>query len=97
VLQNAYDKGVLAEKPKTVNWWWEFETSRTGDRLDIIATKASARLEQFSFCNTTPKIGNGSSSRLPPEFAHVRRVIKLVQPRLVLACGKQAGDVCKAE
>lgn len=47
------------------------------------------------FGNTTPKVGEGPSSKLPPEPAHVKNLLQEVNPGVVVAVGLQAEGVLR--
>jgi len=83
VLQNAYDKGKLRDGYQYYRWLHEFKSSRTGIRLNAVTED----LTNLHYTNASPKIGCGPKSILPACKAHLRRTIKRVSPRIVLACG----------
>jgi hypothetical protein len=86
VLQNAYDKGRLRDGYQYHKWLREFQSSRTGVRLNIVTED----LTNVHYTNASPKIGCGPGSILPACKAHLRRTIKRVSPRIILACGAVA-------
>lgn len=94
VLQNAYDKGSLGGGWSRARWVKEFSTSRSGCRLSVML---GDNLKWCRYANTTPAVGRGPDSVLPPSPAHIRRVLKRVEPLVVVACGRQAEAVCSAE
>ncbi len=86
VLQNAYDKGSLAEGWSPARWRKEYESSRSGRRLQL----ALPSDWNVRYTNTTPVLGNGPDSRLEPDLGHLRRRVRKLSPDIVLACGKPA-------
>jgi hypothetical protein len=54
--------------------------------LDIVTED----LTNVHYTNASPKIGCGPGSILPACKAHLRRAIKRVSPRVILACGAVA-------
>ena len=88
VLQNAYDKGTLSAGYSPSRWRKEFRTSRTAARLRIMC--GGTDLMHYRFANTTPDLGEGSGSKLPPIREHVRDAIRHNNLNVVVACGQQA-------
>ena len=88
VLQSAYDKGGLKDGWHPSTWWKEFRTSRSGIRLAGMFLEEDLRW--FRYCNAAPGVGKGPDSKLDPSHVNLRRRIKKVRPRYVLACGKLA-------
>ena len=86
VLQNAYDKGRLRDGYQYHKWLREFQSSRTGVRLNIVTED----LTNVHYTNASPKIGCGPGSILAACKAHLRRAIKRVSPQIILACGAVA-------
>jgi hypothetical protein len=97
VLQNAYDKGSLADRWNYAAWKREFESSRTGTRLlyalPDMGTSPSWRVH---YANAAPGVGRGSRSCLRPSRVHLRRAVKRVEPDVVLACGRLAEETALA-
>ncbi len=87
LLQNAYDKGSLAQGWSPARWRCEFESSRTGVRLRV-----AVPMERFEvrYANSGNGIGQGPDAKIPVNCAHVCRALKRVKPAIVLACGEQA-------
>jgi hypothetical protein len=86
ILQNAYDKGSLAQGYSYARWLKEMETSRVGQRLaQVFQDVRAAR-----YVNTTPLLGCGPDAKLPVCPAHLRRAFNRVRPQIVLACGAEA-------
>lgn len=94
ILQNAYNKGTLSSGSRYSfrHWFREFEQSRSGVRLAEMFGRETLR--RLHYTNTTSIIGVGPDSQLKVDIAHLRRSLLRVQPRLVVACGKQAEQAC---
>lgn len=83
-LQNAWSKtydGGIWPRP---SWLRALERSRSGRRLKIL-------VDDLSVCeNTTPIVGGGPDSVVPPDREHIRKVLVARKPEVVVACGRQA-------
>jgi hypothetical protein len=90
MLQNAYDRGSLSKGYNYRRWVRELAATRAGQRLEHIFYP----LTEVRIANTTPCLGRGADSKLPACPKHVRRILRRVGPRIVLACGKQAEEIC---
>lgn len=49
-------------------------------------------LKEMTFENASPRIGNKSSDKFPPDLEHIKAVIDHVQPLLIVTFGKIAHD-----
>ena len=92
VLQNAYDRGSLADGWHPSRWRKEYEQSRTGRRLALALPKECS----VHYTNANPRMGHGPDSKHEPDVAHLRRRLRAVEPDAVLACGKLAEDAMTA-
>lgn len=94
VLQNAYLKKdsmirMNAKFPDGIPyelWFRLFARCQSGRRLSIML----GRLNDFTYCNTTPLWGVGSNSVLDPNPFYLSE--QLSGSRMVVACGKQAEE-----
>jgi hypothetical protein len=85
-LQNAYSEipqGPIWEYDK---WFPALQASRTGKRLERIFPYWS----DVYFANTTFEIGDNPDSQLPPHWEYMRSIVLAQNPKVILACGKQA-------
>jgi hypothetical protein len=83
-LQNAWSPFYAGGEWPRPSWLRALEKSRSGQRLRVM-------IDDFDLCeNTTPIVGATPSSVIPPDVAHIMEVLKRRQPRIVVACGKQA-------
>lgn len=93
LLQNAWARDargaeLFREHPDF--WKAALKRSRSGQRLRRIFN-TEERWDEAIFSNTTPEVAIGSSGkRLPANITYVRAQLSLVQPELILACGKQS-------
>ena len=94
-LQNAYDKGTLAKGWNPTRWRQEFKRSRSGKRLEVLLGYVG--INTCRFANIAPGVGNGADSALVPSRRHVRRAIKRVDPKLIIACGDRARETLTDE
>lgn len=65
----------------------------TGRRID--QTFGDDLLVRTAFEEVSPEIGGHASSVFPPDEAHVLAVVKLHQPRVIVAFGKVAGQAVR--
>ena len=75
------------------SWLWATSLCRTGKRLRLMYPDLfnSSRGGGVWLDNTTPKCGIGNSGiELPPDPGYIQRVLDMVQPEYVVACGKSA-------
>lgn len=85
-LQNAWSPVYAGLTWPRASWLRALKNSRSGQRLRLL-------LDDFEICeNTTPQVGCHSSSVFPPDLDHIRRILKRREPRVVVACGKQAEE-----
>lgn len=83
-LQNAWSPVYAGGTWARPSWLRALERSRSGQRLRVM-------IDDFDLCeNTTPQVGRTPDSVLPPDSAHIRAILERRQPRIVVACGKQA-------
>ena len=83
-LQNAWSPFYAGREWPRNSWLYALKKSRSGQRLRIL-------LDDFDVCeNTTPGVGATPDSVIPPDMAHIHAVLNTRQPRIVVACGKQA-------
>lgn len=95
ILQNAYAHtlaGVRAMQADRQFWFQCLAESRSGMRLRALLGFGCFSHPKIWFDNTTPIVGHGSSSSLPPDFNHLRSVIDEKAPEIVIACGARALD-----
>jgi len=97
LLQNAYDRGELANGYSPGRWYKELSKSRTGRRLYLaipdLRDLGFYHAKNVRFANACPGIGDGPDSQLAPCLRHTRRAISRVKPDAVMACGKVAEEV----
>lgn len=87
ILQNPYDRGVLAKGFTPGRWKLEYAKSRVCQRLERVLPRLHYRIH---FTNANPRVGVGPDSCHEPDFNHLRRTLKRVKPFAVLACGAVA-------
>lgn len=88
-LQNAWAHNARGAWPREL-WLQALCRCHTGRRLRLVL---GSDWDSVHIDNTTPAVGVGARSRLAPDPAHISAVLAAVQPRTVIACGKQAEDV----
>ena len=87
-LQNAWSyayAGGTWPRPSWLNALWACPTGR---RLKILEEASPAIYLWVD--NTTPIVGEGPNSVVPPDPDHIRGVIDRQSPDVVVMCGKQA-------
>ena len=86
-LQNSWSPVYAGTTWPRASWLLALQRSRSGQRLKILT-------RDFEVCeNTTPIVGPTASSKVPPDEAHIQRVLARTRPTIVIACGKQAETV----
>jgi hypothetical protein len=86
-LQNAWSPVFAGCAWPRPSWLRALKASRSGQRLRVL-------IDDYDLCeNTTPLVGATPDSVIPPDMEHVRRILAERQPRIVVACGKQAETV----
>lgn len=93
VLQNAWAHEARPSW-RYDSWVRALKRSRSGVRLRRLFGDA---FEGIVFGNTTPLVGAGPDSVLPPDVGHVRALIGRTKPSVVVALGLQAEGVLKEE
>jgi len=91
VLQNAYDKGTLAEGFNSARWKSELARSLTGRKLARGIPEGAWRV---SYTNASPILGAGPSSKPPACHSHLKRAVRRAKPDIVLAGGLVAERAC---
>lgn len=85
-LQNAYDAYGVKDGYVPSITCDIFKMHHTGRRL-----KSMLPTDDVEIRNCTPEIGKGVSSNLKPDIEYMKEQIKLIKPRVILCCGKNAG------
>jgi hypothetical protein len=89
-LQNAWSPLYAGRVWPRHSWLLALETSRSGQRLRVL-------LDDYHICeNTTAAVSAKPSGIEAPDADHIQRVLCSRQPRVVVACGKQAEIALKA-
>ena len=89
MLQNAWAHEAM-EQWNYESWVKAMRKSRSGKRLDRIF---SAQWAEVVFANTTPRVGEGPDSKLPPDTDYVRELLRKHMPDVVVTFGEQAERV----
>lgn len=85
ILQNAYrETGKYKDRDEWMERMW---CSHTGRRLKEMLPDIEVYVE-----NANPKLGRESNSIFPPDISHLKNVIKVTKPKVILACGKVAQE-----
>lgn len=85
-LQNAWSPLYAGRTWPRESWLRALRDSRSGKRLRILVSNPG-------WChNTTPVVGDHPSSKPPADLDHVIEILKDREPKLVIACGKQAEE-----
>jgi hypothetical protein len=83
-LQNAWSSTYAGGSWPRQSWLRALAKSRSGQRLRTL-------IDDFDVCeNTTPIVGATSCSVVAPDLEHIRRILQVRRPVLVIVCGKQA-------
>ncbi len=88
LLQNAWSGAYAGETWPRRSWLMALEACRSGQRLRV----AFPDPESVHYDNTTPIVGATPDSVVPPDLEHVQALLDQGPP-IVVACGKQAGEV----
>lgn len=91
-LQNAWSPLYAGGTWPRERWMAALWTCRSGMRLKRTLLQ-NIDIDDVWMDNTTPIVGEDPCSIVPPNLEHVTEVIYRISPRVVVACGKQAGDV----
>lgn len=76
-------------------WRIALANSVSGKKLRRLLGERCFEHPNVTYLNTTPAIGVGSSSKLPPDPGYARRKISEIAPDVLVACGKQAEELAK--
>lgn len=83
-LQNAWSPLYAGGTWPRRSWLHALARSRSGQRLKLL-------IDDFDVCeNTTPIVGDCPDSVVAPDEKHIKTILTTRQPRIVVACGKQA-------
>lgn len=83
-LQNAWSPFYAGRTWPRQSWLTALERSRSGQRLRVM-------IDDFDLCeNTTPIVGATPDSVIAPDTEHIKAILERRNPRIVVACGKQA-------
>jgi hypothetical protein len=83
-LQNAWSPVFAGSNWPRASWLHALEQSRSGQRLKLL-------VDDLDLCeNTTPIVGDHPDSVVPPDEAHIVKILASRQPDVVVACGRQA-------
>lgn len=90
-LQNAWRYSVPPgmEYWARDDWLWALWRCNTGRKIQLMWPDAQNDRSLW-VDNTTPKVGVGSNSVMPPMPEWVENVLEWHDPEFVIACGKQA-------
>jgi hypothetical protein len=83
-LQNTYSAEYAGREWPRGQWLKALEKSQTGQMLQNLTNDLGC------VWNTTPIAGAMASSKLAPDRDYVRRMVILAEPRVIVACGRQA-------
>lgn len=89
LLQNAWST-LWTEDWHRPSWLRALRACHTGKRLNRLL---GHDWSDIHVDNTTSKVGDDPSSKLPPEPEYVLRMLAEHDPQAVVACGEQARDV----
>lgn len=86
-LQNAWSPFYAGHTWPRDSWLLALKRSRSGQRLHIM-------IDDYDLCeNTTPQVGRTPNSIIAPDESHILQILFDRNPRIVIACGKQAEGV----
>lgn len=85
ILQNAYFSDGNSRSRK--EWLKGLERSYSGARLKRLLDGID---ENIIFENASPEIGSTSNSCFPADQQHLKNLIRVYKPHLVIACGEIA-------
>ena len=87
VLQCPWKKGDLRNGWNPRIWRKELWLSRTGIRLkEALPTE----IFRVTVCNANPTLADSPDGVFPADLVHLRRVVRRIQPSVILACGSVA-------
>ena len=89
ILQNAWSPLYAGETWPRDLWLKALERSRSGKRISVIKKNLHSKIELY-FDNTTPIVGDSPDSIVEPDIDYMRSVILNVNPKSLIAFGKQA-------
>lgn len=92
VLQCPWKKGKLANGWDREIWFEELWRSRTGVRLSEAIPEEEFEVE---ICNSNPTLVDTPDGVLPPDLKHLRTLIEIERPNVILACGNVARGAIK--
>lgn len=91
-LQNAWSPLYAGGTWPRESWLKALWRSPSGRRLRLLLDQAP-NLE-FWLDNTTPLVGPTATSTWPADHAHMRAILAIQQPDVVICCGRQARQAC---
>lgn len=89
ILQCPWRKGRLENGWNSRVWAKMLWVSQTGKRLLEALPKGAYDVK---VCNANPSLADTPDGVFPPDRKHLRRVLRRVQPNVILACGKVAKE-----
>lgn len=92
LLQNAWARRAMSSWPHG-SWVAALARSRSGRRLAKLLGEDCFGSGLVHFGNTTPRVGQGPDSRLPPDDLHVISLLDGIE--VVVACGRQAEEAAR--
>jgi hypothetical protein len=94
VLQNPYTKGSLSKGWNPSRWRFEFESSRSGRRLQDAFPIGLGHC-RIHYTNANPKLGDNPESKMPADLKHLKRSARRTAPDMIIACGKIAEEAVR--
>lgn len=88
-LQNAWSPVYAGQHWPRQSWLRALERSRSGQRLRLLIDNLA------EVWNTTAEVADHPDGCLPANDRHVRKVLRDVDPAIVVACGRQAEEVLR--
>jgi hypothetical protein len=88
-LQNSYSPVYAGREWPRESWLRALAACRSGKMLTHLGQPWGV------MHNTTPQVGRTASSKLPPDYDHMLRVIQECSPASIVACGQQAIDAVR--
>lgn len=94
-LQNAWSPVYAGCRWPRASWLEALWRSRSGQRLSHLID-AAGKDTQWWFDNTTEEVGGDPDSVCVPNYAHIQRVLRRENAKLIVALGRQADEALKS-
>ncbi len=89
-LQNAWSPMYAGSTWPRASWLYALMTCRSGQKLRVLTSECNE--VEFWWDNTTPVVGEAPNSILPPDSDHIRSVLHVQEPDIVLTLGRHAAN-----